>query len=105
MRDYVNNRYLSSRTEYKVGKTNNNNKAKPAVKYSVQYSNNNAEPWEIDLAPSNSAGDDPVTKPKITSFVADKSIGYNPYNSGCLDAASLKMSNSWDSHSRFKRTF
>ena len=29
-RDYVKNRYLSSRTEYKVGTTTNNNKAKPA---------------------------------------------------------------------------
>ena len=75
------------------------------MKYSVQYSNKNTEPWEIDLIPIKFADDGAITDPKITRFAADKSSGYNPYSSGCLDADSLEMSKSWDSHSRFKRSF
>jgi hypothetical protein len=98
------NRYLSSDTEYKVGTTINNNKAKSAVKYSVQY-NNNAEPWEADIIPIRFADDGTITDPKSIRFAADKSSGYNPYDSGCLDVVSLEMSKSWNSHSRFKRSF
>jgi len=71
----------------------------------VQYNNNNAEPWEVDLIPIKFADDGTITDPKIVSFAANKSSGYNPYNSGCLDTDSLEMSISWDSHSIFKRTF
>ena len=99
------NRYLSSRAEYKVGTTTKNNKAKSAVKYSVQYNNNNAEPWESELVPIKFADDGTITDPKIVRFAADKSSGYNPYDSGCLDVVSLEMSKSWNSHSRFKRSF
>jgi len=71
----------------------------------VQNNNNNAEPWEIDLIPIKVADDGTINDPKIVRFAADKSSGYNPYNSGCLDTESLEKSISWDSHSRFKRSF
>ena len=75
------------------------------MKYSVQYNCNDTESWEVDLVPIAFADDGTITDPKIIRFAADKSSGYNPYNSGCLDTVSLERSISWDSHSRFKRTF
>jgi len=71
----------------------------------VQNNNNNAESWEIDLIPIKVADDGTITDPKVVRFAADKSSGYNPYNSGCLDTENLERSISWDSHSRFKRSF
>lgn len=71
----------------------------------MQYNNNNAELWEIDLIPIVFADDGRVTDPKIVRFAANKSSGYNPYNSGCLDTDSHEKSISWDSHSIFKRSF
>ncbi len=75
------------------------------MKYSVQYNNTNAEPWESDLIPIRFADDGTITDPKTIRVAAGKSSGYNPYDSGCLDTVSLERSISWDSHSRFKRTF
>ena len=75
------------------------------MKYSVQYDNNYAESWEVDRIPITFADDGTITDPKIIRFAANKSSGYNPYNSGCLDTDSLERSISWDSHSRFKRSF
>ena len=71
----------------------------------MQYNNNNAEPCEIDLISIRIADDGTITDPKIIRFAADKSSGYNPYDSGCLDTDSLEKSISWDSHSIFKRSF
>ena len=71
----------------------------------MQYKNNNAGSWDIDLIPIKFADDGTITDSKIVRFAADKSSGYNPYNSGCLDTDSLEMSISWNSHSRFKRSF
>ena len=71
----------------------------------MQYNNNNAEPREIDLIPIRFADDGTITDPKVIRFAANKSSGYNPYDSGCLDTDSLEKSISWDSHSIFKRSF
>ena len=71
----------------------------------MQYNNNNTEPCEIDLIPIRFADDGTITDPKVSRFAANKSSGYNPYDSGSLDTDSLEKSMSWDSHSIFKRSF
>ena len=71
----------------------------------MQYNNNNSEPREVDLIPIRIADDGTITDPKVIRFAANKSSGYNPYDSGCLDTDSHEKSISWDSHSIFKRSF